>query len=316
MRIAYVEPMARAFARMRALLFAPFRTRTWFVIGFAAWLASIFEGSGGSAGSKFQAEDGSISEMGESALNFFQTLSLSLLVVVLVILAVFVLFALLWISSRMKFVFLDQVVTGAARVKEPWARYATQGDSLFIWRVFFSILMFFVAGMLVLALVVSTGVAAGVGWNEISIAAIVWCGSGLLFLVLIPALYVSLFLDSFVVPLMYRHGLSVMDAWRRLLPLLRRHAGHFLLFGVVFFVLNVVATGVIVAAGVLTCCVGLALFSLPYLGTVITLPVWIAFRGYSLEYLAQFGEEYRALPPLAPTPPTAPLPPPPTPPTE
>jgi hypothetical protein len=315
MQIAYVEPMMRAWARTRSLLFAPFRARTWFVIGFAAWLASILEGSGGSASSKLQGDEGSLSEMGENALNFFQTLSLSLLVIVLVILAVFVMFALLWISSRMKFVFLDQVVTGAARVKEPWTRYGTQGDSLFIWRVFFSILMFFVAGMLVLALVVSTGIAAGVGWNEISIAAIAWFGSGLLLLVVIPALYVGLFLDAFVAPLMYKHGLSAMDAWGRFLPLLRQHAAHFVLFGIVFFVLNVVVTGAIIMLGIFTCCVGLMLFSLPYLGTVITLPVWVAFRGFSLEYLAQFGEEYRLFPPLATSPPSAPSPPPSIPPT-
>jgi hypothetical protein len=53
----------------------------------------------------------------------------------------------------------------------------------------------------------------------------------------------------------------------------------------------------VLVVGLLTCCVGLILIIIPYIGTVITLPVWYWFRAFSLEFLAQFGEEYDVWPP-------------------
>jgi hypothetical protein len=35
---------------------------------------------------------------------------------------------------------------------------------------------------------------------------------------------------------------------------------------------------------------------IPYVGTVVTLPIWYTLRAFSLEYLAQFGPEYDLFP--------------------
>lgn len=48
----------------------------------------------------------------------------------------------------------------------------------------------------------------------------------------------------------------------------------------------------VVFAGLMTCCIGFFLLIIPYVGTVVTLPVWYTLRAFSLEYLAQFGEKY------------------------
>jgi len=53
----------------------------------------------------------------------------------------------------------------------------------------------------------------------------------------------------------------------------------------------------IIIAGLLTCCVGILLLIIPYIGTVVTLPIWYTLRAFSLEYLAQFGPEYDVFPP-------------------
>ena len=42
---------------------------------------------------------------------------------------------------------------------------------------------------------------------------------------------------------------------------------------------------------------GFALLVIPYIGTVITLPIWYTFRAFSLEFLAQFGLDYDLFPP-------------------
>jgi hypothetical protein len=44
---------------------------------------------------------------------------------------------------------------------------------------------------------------------------------------------------------------------------------------------------------VITCCIAGCLMAIPYVGAVVVLPVTVFFRAYSLEYLAQFGPEYR-----------------------
>ena len=65
-------------------------------------------------------------------------------------------------------------------------------------------------------------------------------------------------------------------------------------------------------ACVLTCCCGLILLLIPYIGTVILLPIVAWERYWSLEFLRQFGPEYdlwaAAAPPPAPPPASAPPP--------
>ena len=70
----------------------------------------------------------------------------------------------------------------------------------------------------------------------------------------------------------------------------------------------------VLLAGLLTCCCGLVLLAIPYIGTVILLPIVAWERYWSLEFLRQFGPEYDlwagAAPPPDPAPVLAPLPPP------
>jgi len=49
---------------------------------------------------------------------------------------------------------------------------------------------------------------------------------------------------------------------------------------------------VILTAVVATCCILGCLAAIPYLGTVLLLPVFVFRRAYSLYYLAQYGLDY------------------------
>jgi hypothetical protein len=60
-----------------------------------------------------------------------------------------------------------------------------------------------------------------------------------------------------------------------------------------------------------TCCCAGCLLLLPYLGTVLLLPVLVFKRAYPLYFLAQFGPEYDVFPPpsaAAPSPGLPPMP--------
>ena len=72
---------------------------------------------------------------------------------------------------------------------------------------------------------------------------------------------------------------------------------------ILFQIVLGMAIGVIVfGAVVITCCCALFLLAIPYLGTVLLLPVLVFKRSYSLYFLRQFGPDYDVFPPASPAP--------------
>ncbi|TAM56453.1 MAG: hypothetical protein EPN53_01920 [Acidobacteria bacterium] len=307
MNVYYVAPLRRAWARMKGILFRPFNLGTWLVIGFSAWLAGLAGGGGG--GFRFNPSRDRVPSLHvrQALRGAWEHLRahpnwLALIIVGAAVLAVIVLL-LLWISSRGKFIFLDNVVHGRARIVEPWRRFAQRGDSLFFWRLGFVIACIFTVAVVGTLAVVSAGGFSGFGFGDVR-AATITALAALAGLVLgVACAYVSVFLDGFVVPVMYKDGVGAVEAWRRLLPRIEAHLGSFLLYGL-FLLGLAVALGVgVVVAGLLTCCVGLLLVALPYVGTVILLPFLVTYRAFSLEFLAQFDAGFAILPEQQPPPP-------------
>jgi hypothetical protein len=111
---------------------------------------------------------------------------------------------------------------------------------------------------------------------------------------------------------MFRQGLLARPAFWEAIKLIREHTGS-----VVVFVLLRMAVFIGVAIiSVIICCVTCCIGMLPYIGTVILLPVLIYVKCFTLDCLAQFGPEYdvwtvdvppatpgEMMPPLSPPPP-------------
>ena len=92
----------------------------------------------------------------------------------------------------------------------------------------------------------------------------------------------------FMAPVMYRQRCPAPDAARQVLRLIFANPAPFILFcffGIVLF-LAMLVIGCIVTC--FTCCIG----ALPYVGTVILLPVFVTLRAFSLLFLRQFGSAY------------------------
>ena len=68
--------------------------------------------------------------------------------------------------------------------------------------------------------------------------------------------------------------------------------GRFILYLLFRIVLGIATALVVMAAVLLTCCILCCGLMIPFLGTVLLLPVLVFQRSYSLYYLAQYGEEY------------------------
>jgi hypothetical protein len=305
MRIAYLEPFERAWERMKLALFRPFDLHKWFVVGFNAFLAGLAE-----------SRNGSVGERGRGDMSFREFLDLPnkawawltshpgwfIAIGILALVVIAIAITLLWLSSRGKFMFLDNVVHNRAEIAKPWREFRKEGDSLFLWRLAFG----FVAIAIFVAFIVFFFAGARglyeAGFED-RMPVLLLVGLGLTFLLLLIVIgYISLFLNDFVVPIMAKDRITTVAAWRRFLQLLGRHPLAFILYGIIIFVLYILFVIVVIVAGVVTCCIGWLLLVIPYIGTVVTLPVWYAFRTFSLEFLAQFGTEYRLFPAPAESP--------------
>ena len=53
------------------------------------------------------------------------------------------------------------------------------------------------------------------------------------------ASYISLFLDSFIVPIMYKFNISTTAAWKHFIPWLSSHSGWFVLYGLFVLMLYI-----------------------------------------------------------------------------
>ena len=193
--------------------------------------------------------------------------------------------------------FLDNVAHDKAEIVKPWKRYRMEGNSLFVWRLCFGLicLMVFII-FFVFFFTTASFIYRESLYSHIPVPFLV--GMGLLFFFMILFIgYISMFLKSFVVPIMYKNNIKATQGWSRFLSLFGKHAFHFILFGVFVFLLTIMFVLLIIVAGLLTCCIGFILLIIPIIGTVLTLPAWYTLRAFSLEYLAQFGPEYDVFPP-------------------
>jgi len=91
-----------------------------------------------------------------------------------------------------------------------------------------------------------------------------------------------------MVPVMYRRRCRAVEAFRDVSLLIIHNIGSFFLFCLFGFVLilAVLMIGAIVTCA--TCC----LAALPYIGTVILLPVFVCLYAFALVFLRQFGPDY------------------------
>lgn len=289
MQIAYFAPLNLAWERMKHILWRPFDLGKWVVLGFSAWLAGLTDGAGGGgwkwvmdnddfANGPFAGSPGSSLFDSSGALVWIPLL----FVVIMAVAAILV--ALLWLSSRAKFIFLDNVVHDRAEIVEPWHRLRELGNSLFLWRLGFIVC----CGLVVMVLLVLffapaatlsfSDALAGLSYAAMTLGVLVLIAFGIL------AAFVALFLEGFVIPIMYKFELKATEAWRYFLPWLKNRPLSFLLYGLFVVGLGICFVVFFSMVCVLTCCV----VALPFVGTVIMLPIWVAYRLFSVEFLAQF----------------------------
>lgn len=287
--ISVVEPVGKALGTVRQVLFEPFNLIKWLGLGLTAWLASLTE----SFAPNFNLAPNNVfdSPTGHKALTWIQA-HLALVISVgigmgIVILAVTLVIT--WVSCRGKFMFLDNVLNNRAEIQVPWRRFSRQGNSLFLFSICFGIAA--LAVLATLGLLLMFVAWPDIGRHNFGINALSAILLGILFLISYGLVIGCLlaFLNDFVVPLMILRSCRVMTAWGLFLDLFKAHAGMFVLYLLFRLFLTLVISAVVMLACCLLCCTVL----IPYVGTVILLPVLVFWRSYSVHFLEQFGGTYR-----------------------
>jgi len=300
-----IWPLESALGTTHRILFKPFDFGKWLVLGFMAWIYQL-----GDLGiTPFQADKlktdfprnwespHTILENLEALIrDSLEPLSQKLFWLVpllgflaLVSMALWV--VLTWLSSRGSFLFLNGVATNQTQVASPWNEFVREGNSLFRFRLVLGL-----GGcVLTLALVVGAILMQALSFGPTAGSA--WLAFGLL---LTPALLCALGLwligsltEDFVVPIQYLRRCGCRTAWGLLLGHMTRFPTAFLLYLLIQIPLSLVTALAVFVFAVITCC-GCCLLFVPYLSTVILLPVFVLHRAYPLHFLAQLGPEWNA----------------------
>ncbi len=107
----------------------------------------------------------------------------------------------------------------------------------------------------------------------------------LLFILL--AVFVSL-VSSFMVPVMYRRRCGAMEAFHAAMGAITAHPRPVILY----FLFAIVLWLAIVLVSCLTACVTCCVTAIPYVGTVILLPLFVFMMSYLLLFVRQFGNDF------------------------
>lgn len=297
--VSVLEPIGTAFEKTKQILFQPFDLAKWFTIGFCAFLATLGQGGGfnfnfntgggGSGGGDFQQEMHNLKE------GFLNNLHIIIPVAIIIFLFIVVISLVLqWLQSRGQFMFLHCVARNVAQVKYPWTRYASQANSLFVFKLILWLIgmvssLIFIIPIILLLIPMFRSDFEYVIFAQF--VPIIFLGMGLGFLGMIFGLVGTLTKD-FVVPVMYLRGCTLVQGWRAFWQLCRENIVKFILFLLFLLVVNIAISAIVLMLIVVTCCCAACFLAIPYIGTVLLLPLLVWRRAYSALFFAQFGPEF------------------------
>ncbi|HEX3817996.1 MAG TPA: hypothetical protein VHW03_06895 [Chthoniobacterales bacterium] len=293
-RIEVFEPFGQAFDLTKKILFQPFDLTKWLVIGFAAWLATFFSGGGANYrrwwGNNNNWRWQSYHHGPVSNHIAFWVFPLGAIIFVFVVAVVALM---LWLNARGRFMFIDCIVRNRAAIAAPWREYRVDANRFFVFQF----------------------VVALCGLVCVAIFACFWFlfsrhGGHLIALPLLVFFMVAWVLVAivfgvvthFMVPVMYRQRCDALAAFGTVWNLIVAHLGVFILFVLFNLVLYVAAAMIGCVIGCLTCCIA----ALPYVGTVILLPIVMTLYAFTLFFLRQFGDSYDVWAVVRPTEPPMP----------
>jgi len=327
--ISAVDAISPAFRHTKEQLLQPFRFVEWAKLALVGLLAGEVN-SGGCSSPNFQMPTHGPHRFLSLGLPAANPLLFAAMIAVLVVAGLVLLILLMYVSSVMRFVLFDSVVTKRCNIGEGWNRRQRPGLRYFLWQLLFS---FVVLAVPIMLIGIPAGVAFAAGWLKNArehIILLVLGGIVLFFLFLawmLLCVVVKVLTKDFVVPQMALEDVGAIEAWRRLLKMIESEKGGYagylgmkivMALGAAM-ILAIIATIIIVillipvggigviavllgkSAGLtwnlytisLTVIVGtIAIVSIVYLVAFISVPATVFFPAYSIYF---FAARYPAL---------------------
>jgi hypothetical protein len=226
----------------------------------------------------------------------------------------------LYISSVMRFILFDSVITKECHIRQGWARHRGHGLQFFAWQLLLTL-----ASLAGVVLIIGFPLAGAwtLGWfNHPRDHLLPLVLSGVLLLMLLAAVMLTLLLvqvttKDFVVPQMALENLSAMEGWRRLWAWCKTEKGGYagyigmkivlaigagVLLGIISIIVLIVFSIPIAGLGIVAATAGLTwnsftitlaavagfivLATIMFAVSLISVPATVFFPAYSIYFLA------------------------------
>ena len=328
MPISAVDAISPALQHTKKQLFQPFRLGQWTKLAVVGLLAGELGSGGGgfngNLGNNFPRSGGSHHFLAQSLPPLPNFALYAGLIAVLVAAALLLGIIFLYVSSVMRFILFDSVLTQECRVSESWNRRQSPGLRYFVWKLLYLVVT---VAFLLLLIGIPAAFAFAEGWFKqprehlapLILAGVVLFLIALIFCVIAAVVFVLT--KDFVVPQMALEGIGPFEGWRRLWLMMSTQKGDYAIYvgmkaimalvaavviGIVtvilalFFVVPAVALGVVgaiagqsagftwnpytVTLAVIVGC--FSLFFFLYLVALVSVPVIVFFPAYSIYFFA------------------------------
>jgi len=285
-KIEILKPFSEAFQLMKTILFHPFDLAKWCVIGFAAFLANFSSGMNFNFGFNGFPRNGnwhwSYSEARRGMTEAFNQIPVWVMplatVGILVIVAIVIL--VMWLGARGRFILTDCLVHNRGAFTHPWREFRSEGNSFFL----FSLLV------LIAALILCSPFLAPlfIPGLRLEFGPVLIGGIILYAMILMVISFAWQLVSQLMVPVMYHRRCRSLPACKEVIALIGDNPIPFILY-LLFFVVLVVACAIV---GCVVTCVTCCIAAIPYIGTVILLPLYLTLYGFTLFFIKQFGTNY------------------------
>ena len=266
--ISATDAITLAVEHTKQQLFRHFRLGQWTKLAVVGLLAGELGSSGGFNGSSFNRHTGGVGHSPFPGLSGIDWAVVASLLTVIVIAAFVLGILFMYISSVMRFVLFDSIVTKECHIREGWARRQGPGWRYFLWKLVYSILVF--AGIAVMV-GIPAAFAFSAGWFHHPgehVGGLVLAGIAIFFalaIFFIVTATIFVLTKDFVVPQMALENIGAFEAWGRLWTMIEAEKGGYAAYIGMKIVLAI-AAGIVI--GIATVILGF-LVAIPTIGLSI-----------------------------------------------
>lgn len=286
-KVEIFAPFSAAFELTKRILFQPFDLAKWLTIGFAAFLAGLADGTRFNPGFNIPNLSGRAESQDvnlEAVRSHIDAWLVGGVIGIVVVFALAMMVLFMWLGARGRFMLLDCIVHNRGAVAEPWREYRREANSIFLWSLMVSVASLVLVGLSSLPIALPYFTRGEFG--DFGVPTVIYIITMVTFFVLAGAALAVI--AWFVVPVMYQQRCNAPAAFMSVVRLILGDPAPFILY--VLFGIVVVIGGSMVSC--LVTCVTCCMAALPYVGTVILLPLYVFYYSFLLLFLRQFGPEY------------------------